>query len=158
MEKNSTFFHLHEWKNVPASRLFGPPCLLGVKVGLYTLCIFACAKLNIILKMCEMFQWKKDLRIPTTDINQECLLFSVKRYGSHYCRKNVAEKKWVVGGPLENIFERPFLRSPRSKAGYIIIWNCSHVTNLSLIVKSKSHQNSKATEKEVKSRNSNFLA
>ena len=65
-------------KDVPASRLFGPPCLLGVKVGLYTLCIFACAKLNVIKKMCEMFQWKKDLRIPTTDINQECLLFSVK--------------------------------------------------------------------------------
>ena len=126
-------------------------CLLGVKVGLYTLCIFACAKLNVIKKMCEMFQWKKDLRIPTTDINQECLLFSVKRYGwrSNYCRKNVAEKKWVVGGPMENIFERPFLRSPRLKVGYIIIWNCSHVTNLSLIVKSKSHQNSKATEKEV---------
>ena len=72
-------------------------CLLGVKVGLYTLCIFACAKLNIIKKMCEMFLWKKDLRIPKTDINQECLLFSVKRYGwsSHYCRKDVAEKKWV---------------------------------------------------------------
>lgn len=83
-------------KDVSASRLFEPPCLLGGKVGLYTLCIFACAKLNVIKKMCEMFQWKKDLRIPTTDINQECLLFLVKRYGrsSHYCRKKVAEKKW----------------------------------------------------------------
>ena len=46
-----------------------------------TLCIFACAKLNVIKKICEMFQWKKDLRIPTTNINRECLLFSVKRYG-----------------------------------------------------------------------------
>ena len=58
-----------------------------------TLCIFACAKLNVIKKICEMFQWKKDIRIPTTDITQECLLFSVKRYGwrSHNCRKKVAK-------------------------------------------------------------------
>ena len=109
-------FNLHNWKKEPTtrfftymnywkiSRLFGPPCLLGVKVGLYTLCIFACAKLNIIKKMCEMFQWKKDLRIPTTDINQECLLFSVKRYGSHYCTEKRSWEKMGCWRPLGKYF------------------------------------------------------
>ena len=102
-------FHLQEWKRCPSFSFIWTFMLIrGQSRSLHTLCIFACAKLNVIKKMCEMFQWKKDLWILTTDIIQECSLFSVKRcnWRSHYCRKNVAEKKRGFF-ELHNMLEAP---------------------------------------------------